>query len=66
MYSRNALSVGDRYCLLQEKIKEVIAIKTQVITTEESYRSKASFLSLDYLPTYGDDGANKVKLSGYR
>ncbi len=38
----------------------------KVITTEESYTSKASFLSLDYIPTYGDDGANKVKFSGYR
>ena len=38
----------------------------KVITTEESYTSKASFLSLDYIPTYGDDGANQVKFSGYR
>ncbi|MDJ0747241.1 MAG: transposase [Xenococcaceae cyanobacterium MO_167.B27] len=38
----------------------------KVITTEESYTSKASFLSLDYIPTYGDHGANKVKFSGYR
>ena len=38
----------------------------KVIIAEESYTSKASFLSLDYIPTYGDDGANKVKFSGYR
>ena len=38
----------------------------KVITTEESYTSKASFLSLDIIPNYGDDGANKVKFSGYR
>ena len=38
----------------------------KVITTEESYTSKASFLSLDFIPKYGDDGANKVKFSGYR
>ena len=38
----------------------------KVITTEESYTSKASFLSLDSIPTYGDDGANLVKFSGYR
>ena len=38
----------------------------KVITTEESYTSKASFLSLDYIPTYGDDNTNKVKFSGYR
>ncbi len=38
----------------------------KVVCSEESYTSKASFLSLDSLPTYGDDGANKVKFSGYR
>ncbi len=38
----------------------------KVITTEESYTSKASFLSLDIMTNYGDDGANKVKFSGYR
>ncbi|MGK7896290.1 MAG: RNA-guided endonuclease InsQ/TnpB family protein [Xenococcus sp. (in: cyanobacteria)] len=38
----------------------------KVITTEESYTSKASFLSLDYIPTYGDDGANQVNFNGYR
>ncbi len=38
----------------------------KVITTEESYTSKASFLSLDSIPTYGDDGANQVKFTRYR
>ncbi|MGK7894555.1 MAG: IS200/IS605 family accessory protein TnpB-related protein [Xenococcus sp. (in: cyanobacteria)] len=38
----------------------------KVIAAEESYTSKASFLSLDYIPTYGDDDANQVKFSGYR
>ncbi len=37
----------------------------KVVCSEESYTSKASFLSLDSIPTYGDDGANKVKFSGY-
>ena len=38
----------------------------KVVCSEESYTSKASFLSLDYIPTYGDNGANQVKFSGYR
>ncbi|MGB5632276.1 MAG: transposase, partial [Waterburya sp.] len=38
----------------------------KVICDEESYTSKASFLSLDYIPTYGDDGAKQIKFSGYR
>ncbi|MDJ0573758.1 MAG: transposase [Xenococcaceae cyanobacterium MO_234.B1] len=38
----------------------------KVVCSEESYTSKASFLSLDSIPTYGDDGANQVKFSGYR
>ncbi len=38
----------------------------KVICSEESYTSKASFLSLDYIPTYGDDGAKQIKFSGYR
>ena len=33
----------------------------KVVCSEESYTSKASFLSLDSIPTYGDDGANQVK-----
>ena len=38
----------------------------EVITHEESYTSRASFLSLDRIPNYGDEGADKVKFSGYR
>ncbi len=38
----------------------------KVVCSEESYTSKASFLSLDSIPTYGDDGANQIKFSGYR
>ena len=38
----------------------------KVVCSEESYTSKASFLSLDSIPTYGDDCANQVKFSGYR
>ncbi len=37
-----------------------------VICSEESYTSKASFLSLDKIPVYGSDEALKVKFSGYR
>ena len=38
----------------------------EVITSEESYTSKASFLNLDYIPTYKKDDSKKVKFSGYR
>ena len=38
----------------------------EVITTEESYTSKASFLDLDFIPNYGDKDAKQVKFSGYR
>ncbi len=38
----------------------------KVITAEESYTSRASFLNLDSLPNYGDVDAQKVKFSGYR
>ena len=38
----------------------------EVICHEESYTSLASFLSLDYIPNYGDDDAKQVKFSGYR
>ncbi|MDJ0532994.1 MAG: transposase [Xenococcaceae cyanobacterium MO_207.B15] len=37
-----------------------------IICSEESYTSKASFLSLDKIPVYGSDEALKVKFSGYR
>ena len=38
----------------------------KVICSEESYTSKASFLSNDPIPNYGDEGAKQVKFSGYR
>ncbi|MEM9274286.1 MAG: transposase [Cyanobacteria bacterium P01_F01_bin.143] len=38
----------------------------KVVLTEESYTSKASFLTLDPIPTYGSDEAKNVKFSGYR
>lgn len=31
----------------------------KVVCSEENYTSKASFLSLDSIPTYGDDVANE-------
>ena len=38
----------------------------KVITGEESYTSRASFLNLDFIPNYGDPQAQKVRFSGYR
>ena len=38
----------------------------KVICSEESYTSKANFLSLDYIPNYGDDEPKQIKFSGYR
>ncbi|VEP16974.1 transposase [Hyella patelloides LEGE 07179] len=38
----------------------------EVIVREESYTSRASFLSLDPIPSYGDDNAREIKFSGYR
>ncbi len=38
----------------------------KVITSEESYTSRASFLNLDFIPNYGDDNAKEIKFSGYR
>jgi putative transposase len=37
-----------------------------VLVQEESYTSKASFLDLDPIPVFGEEDANKVKLSGKR
>src|SRR5271157_1648995 len=37
-----------------------------VLVQEESYTSKASFLDLDPIPVYGQEGADKVKFSGRR
>ena len=42
---------------------KLLGIFVQV--TEESYTSRASFLSLDPIPTYGDD-LKDIKFSGYR
>jgi IS605 OrfB family transposase len=38
----------------------------EVLVQEESYTSKASFLDLDPIPIYGQEGADKVKFSGRR
>ena len=38
----------------------------EVITEEESYTSRASFLNLDFIPNYGDERAKNIKFSGYR
>lgn len=38
----------------------------EVIVREESYTSRASFLSLDPIPNYGEDEAVEIKFSGYR
>ena len=38
----------------------------KVITSEESYTSRASFLSGDFIPNYGDERAEQIKFSGYR
>lgn len=38
----------------------------EVITHEESYTSRASFLNLDFIPNYGEDKAKERKFSGYR
>lgn len=37
-----------------------------VILQEESYTSKASFLNLDYIPTYGQKDVESYGFSGYR
>ena len=38
----------------------------EVLIDEESFTSKASFLDLDYIPTYGTEEAKHAKFSGYR
>ena len=38
----------------------------EVITREESYTSKGSFLNLDYIPTYKKNDSSKARFSGYR
>ena len=42
---------------------QLLGIEVEV--REESYTSRASFLSLDPIPNYGDDVSN-IKFSGYR
>lgn len=53
------------------KLIEMITYKAairgiKVETCEESYTSLASFLNLDFIPSYGDSDAKQVKFSGYR
>ncbi len=38
----------------------------RIILVDESYSSKASFIDNDPIPTYGEEGAVKVKFSGKR
>ena len=38
----------------------------RIVDQEESYTSKASFLDMDEIPTYGQEGPEKPKFSGYR
>nr|MDJ0692421.1 hypothetical protein [Xenococcaceae cyanobacterium MO_188.B32] len=45
--------IGDIYKGAMKGIK--------VICSEESYTSKASFLSLDYIPSWGDENAKQIK-----
>ena len=52
------------------RLIEMLAYKAQLLgiqveVTEESYTSRASFLSLDPIPTYGDD-VKDLEFSGYR
>lgn len=51
-------------CLFLEKIKyKAACVGIDVVFTEESYTSKASFYNHDFLPVYGDDA---IKFSGKR
>ncbi len=38
----------------------------EVITSEESYTSRASFFNLDFIPNYGEDNVKNLKFGGYR
>ena len=38
----------------------------EVITSEESYTSRASFFNLDFIPNYGEDNVKNIKFGGYR
>lgn len=47
------------------KYKGEIAV-IKVTVSEKSYTSSASFLSLDYIPKYGEENGKKYEFSGYR
>lgn len=54
-----------------EMLKTMIELKSNeygitVIRQEESYTSKASFLDLDFIPTYSKEDPNKYRFSGRR
>ena len=58
-------------CIPHAKFIEMLTYKGQlkgieVICTEESYTSKASFLNLDPIPVYGSNEAKQISFSGYR
>ncbi|MDE5092770.1 MAG: hypothetical protein O4804_00460 [Trichodesmium sp. St11_bin5] len=46
------------------KYKGEIAV-IKVTVSEKSYTSSASFLSLDYIPKYGEENGKKYEFSGY-
>ena len=54
----------DRFIEMLKYKGEIAGIK--VIVSEESYTSLASFLSLDYIPTYGEENGDAYEFSGYR
>lgn len=51
--------------LIEMLIYKAKLLGIEVEVREESYTSRASFLSLDPIPNYGDDVSN-IKFSGYR
>ena len=51
--------------LIEMLVYKAELLGIEVIVREESYTSRASFLSLDPIPTYGDD-VKDVKFNGYR
>ncbi len=53
-------------CFVEMLIYKAELKGIKVILTEESYTSRASFLTLDSIPTYGSESATKIKFSGYR
>ena len=44
--------------LIQMITYKANAVGIQVVVTEESYTSKASFLDNDFIPTYGENDQN--------